>query len=76
MADSFQVQADVHGGGPASLALVCAIPNSEYFEVLVPEPVLPDATLRGPILPDSDGWVYPEEVPGIGWDPNPEMRVP
>lgn len=76
VADSFQVQADVHGGGPASLALVCAIPNSEYFEVLVPEPVLPDATLRGPILPDSDGWVYPEEVPGIGWDPNPEMRVP
>jgi len=75
LAESFQIQADVHGGGPASLALVCALPNSLYFEVLVPEDVLPDATLRGPILPDADGWVYPDTEPGIGWEPDPAKRV-
>ena len=75
LAESFQIQADVHGSGPASLALVCALPNSLYYEALVPEQVLPDATLRGPILPDSDGWVYPAEQPGIGWEPDPNKRI-
>ena len=75
LAESFQVQADVHGGGPASLNLVCAIPNSEFYEVIVPEQALPDATRRGPILPDADGWVYPSEEPGIGWDPDPTKRI-
>lgn len=75
LAESFQIQADVHGPGPASLALVCALPNSLYYEALVPEEVLPDATLRGPILPDADGWVYPTEEPGIGWEPDPAKRV-
>ena len=75
LAESFQVQADVHGGGPAALALVCAIPNTLYYEVLVPEDVLPDATQRGTILPDEDGWVYPSEEPGIGWEPDPDKRV-
>lgn len=75
LAESFQIQADVHGGGPASLALVCALPNSFYYEVLVPEEVLPDATRGGPILPDGDGWVYPSDEPGIGWDPDPGKRI-
>lgn len=75
LAESFQIQADVHGGGPAALALVCSLPNSLYYESLAPEEVLPDATLRGTILPDADGWVYPDETPGIGWDPDPNKRV-
>ncbi len=75
LAESFQVQADVHGCGPGALALVCALPNSFYYESLVPEEVLPDATLRGTILPDGDGWVYPSEEPGVGWDPDPSRRV-
>ena len=75
LAESFQIQTDVHGSGPASLHLVCALPNSLYYEILVPEEVLPDATLRGPILPDSNGWVSPTDEPGIGWEPDPDKRV-
>jgi len=75
LAESFQVEADVHGGGPGALHLVCALPNSEYYEALVPENVLPEATLTGTILPDTDGWVYPPKTPGVGWDPDPERRV-
>ena len=75
LAESFQIQADVHGCGPAALHLVCALPNSIYYESLVPEEVLPDATLRGTILPDANGWVYPGDESGIGWEPDPEKRV-
>ena len=75
LAESFQVQADVHGCGQGSLHLVCALPNSHYYESLVPEECLGDATLDGHILPDRDGWVYPTERPGFGWEPNPEKRV-
>lgn len=75
LAESFQVQADVHGCGMGSLHLACALPNSQYYEALVPERVLPDATLAGPIRPDADGWVYPSEAPGIGWEPDPAKRI-
>lgn len=75
LAEAFQVQADVHGGGWCSLQLVCALPNTLYFESLVPEESIPDATLRGPVLPDADGWVYPPDIPGIGWEPDPAKRV-
>jgi L-alanine-DL-glutamate epimerase-like enolase superfamily enzyme len=75
LAESFQVQADVHGCGQGSLHLVCALPNSHYYESLVPEECLGDATLDGHILPDRDGWVYPTERPGFGCEPNPEKRV-
>jgi len=75
VAESFQAQADVHGGGLGSLALVCALPNSLYFESLVPEECMPEATLDGPIVPDADGWVYPPPGPGIGWEPDPGTRV-
>ena len=73
--ESFQVQADVHGGGMGSLHLVCALPNSFYCEAIVLEQVLPDATVTGPIRPDENGWVYPSEVPVIGWEPDPVIRV-
>lgn len=75
LAESFQVQADVHGGGHGSLALVCALPNSFYYESLVPEGCQGDATLSGPLLPDAEGWVYPSEEPGVGWTPDPGKRV-
>ena len=75
LAESFQIQADVHGCGYGSLHLVCALPNSCYYESLVPEECLPDATLEGGILPDCDGWVYPPQRPGFGWEPAPEKRL-
>lgn len=75
LAESFQLQADVHGCGWGSLHLICALPNSFYYESLVPEECLPDAALGTPILPDAEGWVYPQETPGIGWEPDPARRV-
>jgi len=75
VAESFQVQADVHGCGYGSLHLICALPNSLYYESLVPEQCLPDATAAGPIFPDADGWVYPNPSPGLGWEPDPAKRV-
>lgn len=74
-AESFQVQADVHGCGYGSLHLICALPNSLYYESLVPEECLPDATAAGPILPDAEGWVYPNPTPGLGWEPDAAKRV-
>jgi L-alanine-DL-glutamate epimerase-like enolase superfamily enzyme len=75
VAEAFQLQADVHGCGYGSLHLICALPNSLYYESLVPEACLPDATRAGRLLPDADGWVYPNESPGIGWEPDPKRRV-
>jgi len=75
LAESFQLQADVHGCGLGSLNLVCALPNSTYYEALVPEECLADATLRGRLAPDAAGWVYPGESPGIGWEPDPARRI-
>ncbi len=75
LAEAFQLQADVHGGGWGSLHLVCALPNSLYYESLVPEESFGDATLAGIPLPDEDGWVYPNETPGIGWEPDPARRL-
>lgn len=46
-----------------------------YAVGLVPEKCLPDAALGTPILPDADGWVYPQETPGIGWEPDPAKRI-
>ncbi len=69
LAESFQIQADVHGCGQGALHLVCALPNSLYYESLVPEECVPDATLLGHILPDAEGWVHPSDSPGIGWEP-------
>jgi L-alanine-DL-glutamate epimerase-like enolase superfamily enzyme len=75
VAESFQVQADVHGGGLGSLHLICALPNSLYYESLVPQECMPEATLAGMVVPDGDGWVYPPETPGIGWEPDPGKRI-
>jgi L-alanine-DL-glutamate epimerase-like enolase superfamily enzyme len=75
VAESFQVQADVHGCGYGSLHLICALPNSLYYESLVPEECMPEATLARPILPDAEGWVYPNQTPGIGWEPDPQKRI-
>lgn len=75
LAESFQVQADVRGSGHGSLALVCALPNSLYYESLVPEGCQGDATQSGPILRDPRGWVYPSDELGIGWQPDSGKRI-
>ena len=75
LAESFQLQADVHGDDLGALQLVCALPNSTWLEVLDPEDTFGNATLRGPLFPDSKGMVYAPETPGIGWEPDPSLRI-
>jgi L-alanine-DL-glutamate epimerase-like enolase superfamily enzyme len=75
LAESFQLPADVHGCDLGALHLTCALPNSTYYEALVPQECVPDATLRGRIAPDGEGWVYPGQAPGIGWEPDSARRV-
>ena len=51
------LQSDVHGGDHASLALVCALPNSQYFESMFPDECFPDATMGSPMIrPNSLKW--------------------
>ena len=75
LAESFEMQTDVHGDDLASLHLACALPNSSYVEVLVPETTFGNATRHGPLYPDQHGWVTPGSAPGIGWEPDPGLRV-
>ena len=63
LADAFNMRAEVHGGGPANLALACAIPNTTWYETFIfSNPIDVEAGI-GP-----DGAISPPNVPGIGWN--------
>jgi L-alanine-DL-glutamate epimerase-like enolase superfamily enzyme len=63
LAESFNMRAEVHGGGLPNLHLACAIPNTTYYESLVTtNPVIVEAGIG------RDGCISPPNVPGIGWD--------
>ena len=70
LAEAFHMNLEVHHGGNslnnvANLHVILAIPNTEYFEIL-----LPDATqkygLVHDIQADREGMVRPPEGPGLG----------
>jgi len=70
LAEAFHMNLEVHHGGNslnnvANLHVILAIPNTEYFEVL-----LPDATQKYGLVEDlsvaKDGTVKPPEGPGLG----------
>jgi L-alanine-DL-glutamate epimerase-like enolase superfamily enzyme len=63
LAESFNMRAEVHGGGLANLAIACAIPNPTYYESLVrANPIIVEDSI-GP-----DGCISTPKVPGIGWE--------
>ena len=63
LAESFNMRAEVHGGGLPNLAIACVIPNTTYYESLVrTNPIIVEDGI-GP-----DGCISPPDVPGIGWD--------
>ena len=70
LAEAFGMNYEVHHGGNshnnwANLHVIAAIPNTEFFEVLLPA----DAQKYGlveDLSPDRDGLVYPPDRPGIG----------
>ena len=70
LAEAFHMNLEVHHGGNslnnvANLQVILAIPNTEYFEVL-----LPDATNKYGLIEDltvgTDGLVKPPDGPGLG----------
>jgi L-alanine-DL-glutamate epimerase-like enolase superfamily enzyme len=68
LAESFGMDAEVHGGGLTNLNLGLAIPNNSYYEDIV----ISRADVRNKkngAIPFKDGWVsLPEGATGIGWN--------
>ncbi|GLV55754.1 mandelate racemase [Dictyobacter sp. S3.2.2.5] len=61
LADSFQMRAEVHGGGLVHQHLCMAIPNTTYYESLV----MTNPVVREPDV-DEHGLVHAPTAPGIG----------
>jgi L-alanine-DL-glutamate epimerase-like enolase superfamily enzyme len=69
-AETFRMNYEVHHGGNswnnhANLHLICAIPNCEYFEVLLPAAAQKHGLVRD-IEIDATGLVHVPDGPGIG----------
>ena len=63
LADSFQIRAEVHGGGLVARHLVLAISNTTYYEALIDgNPVVRPAEV------DARGMVGATMGPGVGWE--------
>jgi L-alanine-DL-glutamate epimerase-like enolase superfamily enzyme len=62
LAEAFNMRAEVHGGGLPNLHLACAIPNTTYYESLIPSLTLEVEPGIG-----RDGCISPPDRPGIGW---------
>ncbi|MGH2531527.1 MAG: enolase C-terminal domain-like protein [Thermomicrobiales bacterium] len=63
LAEAFNMRAEVHGGGLPNLHLACAIPNTTYFETIIPaNPIVVEPGIG------RDGCISPPHVAGIGWE--------
>jgi L-alanine-DL-glutamate epimerase-like enolase superfamily enzyme len=68
LAESYGMNAEVHGMGLPNLHLGLAIPNNTYYEQIVISPQQVKSRRYGGI-PFEDGFVrVPDGVVGIGWD--------
>ena len=70
LAEAFQMNYEVHHGGNslnnvANVHLIMAIPNCEYFEVLLPDEVQKHGLVQD-IEVDENGLVHAHEGPGLG----------
>lgn len=63
LADSFLLRAEVHGGGLVNTHLCMAIPNTTYYESLVPHRQVARESVVG-----SDGFVRASGTIGVGWE--------
>ena len=76
-AQTFRMNYEVHHGGNslnnhANLHLIAAIPNCEYFEVLLPDEAQKHGLVTD-IEVDDDGLVHVPDAPGIGAEIDFEM---
>jgi L-alanine-DL-glutamate epimerase-like enolase superfamily enzyme len=72
LADGFRMKCEIHHGGNslnnvANLHLLMAIPNSEYFEVLLPDAAQKHGLVRD-IEVDGEGFVHAPTAPGLGYE--------
>ena len=70
LAEAFQMNYEVHHGGNslnnvANMHLIMAIPNCEYFEVLLPDAVQKRGLVQD-IEVDKNGLVHAPQGPGLG----------
>ena len=70
LAEGFRMNYEIHHGGNslnnvANLHLIMAIPNSEYFEVLLPDAVQKHGLVED-IVVDGEGMVHAFDGPGLG----------
>jgi L-alanine-DL-glutamate epimerase-like enolase superfamily enzyme len=70
LAESFGMRAQVHSGGYANLHLCAAIPNNDYFEIIVFNTDHIKGLKSQTELPITDGYITVPEEPGI--QPHPD----
>ncbi|MCC6174520.1 MAG: mandelate racemase [Chloroflexi bacterium] len=72
LAEAFRMKCEIHHGGNslnnvANLHITMAIPNCEYFEVLLPDAAQKYGLLRD-IEVDAEGYVHAPTAPGLGYE--------
>jgi L-alanine-DL-glutamate epimerase-like enolase superfamily enzyme len=73
LAESFHMSCEVHGTGAGNLAVVCAIPNTMFYERGLLHPFIDydqprDYQRRIDDEMDADGFVHARDTPGLGQD--------
>ena len=72
LAEAFRMKCEIHHGGNslnnvANLHLTMAIPNCDYFEVLLPDEAQKHGLVRD-IEVDHEGFVHAPTAPGLGYE--------
>ena len=72
LAEAFRMRCEIHHGGNslnnvANLHLIMAIPNCEYFEVLLPDEAQKHGLVRD-IEVDREGFVHAPTGVGLGYE--------
>ena len=68
--EAFGMMVQLHHGEIPMIHAGCAIKNSRYVEILVPEEGAHLCLTYPPIVPDQEGYVRPPEGLGLGYDLN------
>jgi L-alanine-DL-glutamate epimerase-like enolase superfamily enzyme len=77
LAEAFNMNCEIHGGGPGNLTVVCCVKNCDWYERGLLHPFIdyervPAYLNELPDPMDEDGFVHISQKPGIGFDINLE----
>lgn len=74
LAEAFNMDCEIHGGGPGNLAVLGAIPNARWYERGLLHPFVdynaPPSYLHKTIDPMDNGMIRMPDLPGLGEDIN------